>query len=212
MPEANLHAETDLDGIEDGAYSIDYVILHAETESVSIANDYFEKPATLFLEAGKKYIQFSLNHSQWTKELQAPIGDTFVDVDVIGTNKEEDTRVVEFMLDRDLTEPLEFNMHVLIETLEPIYDHRYTVRFDFDVDSLEQLKNVERKASEDNVDTEMVVDNEVQTEVETTTAADEVPNEASNSILFWMITGIILVIAGGVFVYLIWKRSTKNKK
>src|SRR5699024_4845675 len=155
----------ELDDLEDGAYSIEYVILHAETESVSIANDYFEKPATLFIENGERYIQFPLNHSQWTKELQSPLGDSFEHVDVISVDEEEDTRIVEFLLDRDLSDPLEFKMHVLIEEMEPVYDHRYTVRFDFDENTIEPLENVERPESE--------VTNEDTTETSETSEADE---------------------------------------
>lgn len=214
IPEKSLFAETDLDDIQDGAYSIDYVILHAETESVSIANDYFEKPATLFVENGEKYIQFPLNHSQWTKELQAPLGDDFVHVDVISTNEEEDTRVVEFKLDRDLTEPLEFKMHVLIETMDPVYDNRYTVRFDFDIESLEQLENVERRISEGDDTIESMADNEDEIKEDNgdrnqvLTADHENSDKSSNSLFLWLIAGTSLLILFGIFGYFI----RKNKK
>lgn len=205
IPEKSLFAETDIDEIEDGAYSIDYVILHAETESVSIANDYFEKPATLFVEDDERYIQFPLNHSHWTKELQAPLGDDFVHVDIISTNEEEDTRIVEFKLDRDLTEPLEFKMHVLIETLDPVYDNRYTVRFDFDMEGLEQLENVERKTSENSGETEVIENNE--NEPEMTTADNQVSNGSSNSLTLWLIAGTSLLILVGIFGYFIRKNN-----
>ena len=207
IPKKGLVAETELDEIEDGVYSIDYVILHAESESVSIANDYFEKPATLFVENGEKHIQFPLNHSQWTKELQAPLGDTFVDVNVIETNEEEDTRVVEFMLDRDLTEPLEFKMHVLIETMDPVYDNRYTVRFDFDIESLEQLENVERKTAES---TNVSEGNGNESDI--TMVDHERSNESSNSLTLWLIAGASLLILVGIFGYLIIKdKKGRNK-
>ena len=132
IPQGKVFAE-----IADGTYSVDYQILKAENDSVSMANDYFEKPATLFVENGERHIQFTLNHSEWTKELQAPLGGSFVDVDIVSENLGEDTRLVQFKVEEDLSKPLEFKMHVLIETMEPVYDHRYTVRFDFDIDSLE---------------------------------------------------------------------------
>lgn len=138
-------ANRSVNDLKDGAYTIDYVILHAETDSASIANDYFEKPATIYVEGDKRYIQFPLNHSEWTKELQAPLGDSFVDVDVISVNEKEDIRVVEFELDRELSSPLEFKMHVLIEEMEPVYDHRYTVRFDFDESSIDLTENAPKR-------------------------------------------------------------------
>ena len=198
----------ELDDLEDGAYSIEYVILHAETESVSIANDYFEKPATLFIEDGERYIQFPLNHSQWTKELEAPLGDSFEHVDVISVDEEEDTRIVEFLLDRDLSDPLEFKMHVLIEEMEPVYDHRYTVRFDFDEDTIEPLDNVERPESEvTNEDTAEADEKDI--------AAASVENadsgESSSNNMIWIMVGTIVIIVVGGLVYFMM-RKTKNKK
>lgn len=131
---------------EDGVYSLEYVILHAENESASMANDYFEKPAYLIVENGKEQIRFTLNHSEWTTELKAPSGDDFIDVEVISRDEEEDTRIIEFELEQTLSEPVPMQMHVLIETMDPVYDHEYTVRFDFDLESLKELDEAEVEA------------------------------------------------------------------
>ena len=208
IPEEKSFGEEGLDDLEDGAYSIEYVILHAETESVSIANDYFEKPATLFIEDGEKYIQFPLNHSQWTKELEAPLGDSFEHVDVISVDEEEDTRIVEFLLDRDLSDPLEFKMHVLIEEMEPVYDHRYTVRFDFDEDTLEPLENVERPESEQTKEDTSEADEE---EVAAENATNDDSDESSSNNALWIMIGTIVVVVVGLIVYLILRKS-KNKQ
>ena len=130
IPQGKAFAE-----IADGTYSVNYQILQAENDSVSMANDYFEKPATLFVENGVKYIQFTINHSEWIKELQAPQGGSFVDVNVISENQDADKRVVKFKVEEDLSKPLEMKMHVLIESMNPVYDHKYTVRYDFDIDN-----------------------------------------------------------------------------
>jgi len=208
IPEEKSFGEEGLDDLEDGAYSIEYVILHAETESVSIANDYFEKPATLFIEDGEKYIQFPLNHSQWTKELEAPLGDSFEHVDVISVDEEEDTRIVEFLLDRDLSDPLEFKMHVLIEEMEPVYDHRYTVRFDFDEDTLEPLENVERPESEQTKEDTSEADEE---EVATANATNDDSDASSSNNALWITIGTIVIVVVGLIVYLIL-RKFKNKQ
>ncbi|MBS4207899.1 heme uptake protein IsdC [Bacillus sp. FJAT-50079] len=210
MPQGKVLAQSDLDSLEEGAYSIDYVILHAQTESVSIANDYFEKPATLYVEDGKRYIQFPLNHSEWTKELQSPFGDTFVDVVVISEDKEANTRVVEFELDRDLSEPLEFKMHVLIESMEPVYDHRYTVRFDFDPTSIERLENAELRSEQVRVESVAAEKTEDQTENQTENLATQDENkqsEKSSGISITMV--VVLLLALGVFIFAQVKRSSK---
>ena len=136
MSAINVYAEN-----PDGTFLIDYQVLNSDSDSVSISNDYFDKPATLFIEDGEKYIQFTVNHSEWIKELQTPLGETFVDVDIVSEDKEEDTRTVKFKLEEDLSQPVEFKMHILVESMEPVYDHRYTARFDFDADKMEEIES-----------------------------------------------------------------------
>lgn len=197
MPYGKAFAET-----SDGTYSLSYEILHAESDSVSIANDYFEKPAILLVENGEKHIQFTLNHSQWTKELQAPLEGSFVDVDVVSENQDEDTRIVQFKVDEDLSKPLEFKMHVLIETMEPVYDHRYTVRFDFDMDSMENVDSTEfQKIEADDSKAELATDksNEKQ---------GDNPPQSDRSPMVLLITLIVLIPA----IFLSWKAIRSTKK
>lgn len=195
IPQGKVFAE-----ISDGTYSLNYQILHAESDSVSIANDYFEKPATLFVENGEKHIQFTLNHSQWTKELQAPLGGSFVDVDVVSENLGEDTRVVKFKLDEDLSKPLEFKMHVLIETMEPVYDHRYTVRFDFDNDSMEQISSAET-TEEDNDSTELAADKDNEKQ-----EANPKTGDRSPITLFIILSAVSLIV-----IIRPWRAIISNK-
>lgn len=188
--------------ISDGTYSIDYQVLHADNDSASIANDYFEKPAILFVENGEKHIQFTLNHSQWTKELQAPLEGSFLDVDVVSENHDEDTRIVQFKVEEDLAKPLEFKMHVLIETMEPVYDHRYTVRFDFDTDSMEKVDSAEfQKIEADDREAELATDKSNEKQVDNPLKGDRSP-----IVLF--ITLIVLILA----ILLSWKIIRSNKK
>lgn len=205
-PIQNAFAETSLDQLAEGAYSIEYVILHAETDSVSIANDYFEKPATLYIENGERFIQFPLNHSQWTKELQAPLGDSFVDVDVISEDEEADVRVVEFKLDRGLTEPLEFKMHVLIEEMEPVYDHRYTVRFDFDESSIKLLEDAPVRETKQVTEFMKEVDD---SESEKVVAHDHIDDSStSNTISITMV--VILVVITVLIIFILFNRRKKT--
>lgn len=125
------------EGISDGTYSIDYNILQADNDSVSIANDYFEKPATLTVENGLYYLQITMNHSKWVKELKTEQDDSFIDVHVVSEDATEDKRVVAINVGNDLSEPHALQMHVQIEEMSPVYDHNYSVRLAFDVDSME---------------------------------------------------------------------------
>ena len=149
-------------------FSIDYQVLNSDSDSASIANDYFGKPAILFVENGEKYIQFSINHSEWVKELQAPLGDSFVDVDIVSEDEAEDIRTVRFKLEEDLSQPVEFKMHILIESMEPVYDHSYSVRFDFDDAQKEEIEAAVASSIEEvnNAEEDVVVIDSTDTENE----------------------------------------------
>ncbi len=153
MSAIHVHAED-----SDGTFSIGYEVLNADNDSVSIANDYFDKPATLLVENGEKYIQFSINHSAWVKELQVPLGESFVDVEIVSEDEAADTRVVRFKLEEDLSQPVEVKMHILVESMEPVYDHRYSVRFDFENDQMEEIESAVASSLEEvNNDEDKVV-------------------------------------------------------
>src|SRR5699024_5281333 len=95
--------------VEDGTYEINYEIIHSETESASIANDYFEKPAILFVKDGEKFIRFTVNHSEWIQEIQTPLAGDYIDVEVKEENRDEDMRDVAFKVEQDnLNEPIMF--------------------------------------------------------------------------------------------------------
>ena len=123
--------------ISDGTYVVEYNMLQAENDSVSIANDYFEKPATLTVENGEQYLQFTVNHSKWVKVLKAAHSESFVDVHVVSEDPENDKRVVAFKVDGDLSKSLPMQMHIMIEEMTPVYDHNYSVRIVLDIDSME---------------------------------------------------------------------------
>jgi len=120
-----------------GTYVVDYEMLQAENDSVSIANDYFEKPGTLTIDEDGQYLQFTVNHAKWVKFIKSATGDSFADVDVVSEDLENDKRVIAFKVNEDITEPLHMQMHVVIEEMEPAYDHKYSVRLNLDVETME---------------------------------------------------------------------------
>lgn len=174
--------------VEDGVYEIQYELLHASNDSVSIANDYFEKPAIWIVEGDEQYVQLTLNHSEWTKQLQAPVGGEYVDVTVIEEDRENDLRTIQFPLEQSIGEPVEMKMHVLIETMTPVYDHRYTVRLQFDEQSAKRVEQQEAYA---------------------------VSAETKSEQPLWrtplLVTGSLLV-AGALFVGIAFARKNKKNK
>ncbi|WP_062407372.1 heme uptake protein IsdC [Paenibacillus naphthalenovorans] len=122
--------------LSDGTYTIDYVITKAENDSVSMANDYFEKPAILTVKNGTVTAQIQMNHSKWITVFKTPVNDSFVDAKVVGSDSAADKRTVEFVVD-DLSKPLISKIHVTVESID--YDHDYTIRFIFDEKSIKSV-------------------------------------------------------------------------
>ncbi|KAA0966897.1 hypothetical protein FQ087_11980 [Sporosarcina sp. ANT_H38] len=120
-----------------GTYVVDYEMLQAENDSVSIANDYFEKPAILTIDKDGQYLQFTVNHAKWVKFIKSTNGESFADVHTVSDDLENDKRVIAFKIDGAITEPLLMQMHVVIEEMKPSYDHKYSVRLNLDLESME---------------------------------------------------------------------------
>ncbi|WP_337103205.1 heme uptake protein IsdC [Paenibacillus sp. YIM B09110] len=138
---ANLYAAGE---IADGTYTADYLILQAENDSVSMANDYWEKPAKVTIKDGKATVRVTINHSFWVTEFKVPgSGGGYVDTKLISSNKKADTRLVEFTA--DITKPIVSKIHVTVEDID--YDHDYTIRFVFDQESFKLVKGAEPAAT-----------------------------------------------------------------
>ncbi|WP_432357121.1 NEAT domain-containing protein [Sporosarcina sp. UB5] len=133
---AIMSVPVEAESLSDGVYAVEYELLQGDSDSVSIANGYFEKPALLKVDGGKQTLQLTLNHSKWVQQLQVRSGDRFTDVKVVAEDEEADTRVIELDVDGDLAEPFPVKMHVVIDELEIPYDHAYTVRVAMDASSL----------------------------------------------------------------------------
>ena len=56
---------------------------------------------------------------------------------MVSEDLENDKRVIAFKVDEDISEPLPMQMHVVIEEMEPAYDHKYSVRLNLDVETME---------------------------------------------------------------------------
>lgn len=119
-----------------GTYTLDYDILRAEDNSVSMANDYFEKPAKLYVTGTKMTMQITINHSTWTTKFKVKYKGKIIDSKVIRTNAAKDTRIVQFPI-ADLNTPTISQIHVTVPSYS--YDHDYTIRFKPDLKSLKKV-------------------------------------------------------------------------
>jgi heme uptake protein IsdC len=128
MPKAEAASD-----LADGTYTLSYTITKAENDSVSMANDYFEKPATLFVKNGQIDMQIAINHSKWVTQFKVPDKASFVDAKIISSDSAADKRVVRFQVN-DLSKPIISKIHVTVESID--YDHDYTIRFVVDEKSI----------------------------------------------------------------------------
>jgi len=185
--------------LSDGTYVVDYEMLQAENDSVSIANDYFEKPATLTIDKGGQYLQFTVNHAKWIKFIKSANGESFADVNMVSENLENDTRVIAFKVDGDITEPLLLQMHVVIKEMEPSYDHKYSVRLNLDLDTLEVT------------DAPAVVVNTSVAKSKSTGINEKQDEPTSNKAVIYVLLAVIAIIAILFVRKISSSKQTKNK-
>lgn len=117
LPQASAQAA-------DGTHSVNYQVNQPDSNSASIANDYFLKPAKVTIKNGTATVQITLKNSAWITEFQPPGGAT-----VLSENKAADTRVVQFTV-KDLTKPVKTAMKIDVDDIN--YHHSYTVALVFD--------------------------------------------------------------------------------
>jgi|SRR5699024_3237173 len=204
--------------VDDGYYEIDYEVLNADNDSVSVANDYFDKPAVLMVDGDNRTVQLSINHSQWVVGLQAPKGDDFEEVEVLSEDKEDEEnekRIVQFDIedDHDFSEPVEMKMHIVVDVLEEDYDHKYTARFDFDEESMKEVDAPLFEVEEEETNEEDASGSEETDDEDATTdsATDEDTSDTEGSGVNAG-TMIVIVLLVGIAIILIYSFVFKKKK
>ncbi|MGO4696792.1 heme uptake protein IsdC [Paenibacillus sp. 2TAB26] len=162
--------------LADGTYSIDYVVKKAEDESVSMANDYWEKPAKLIVTKGALQVQLQINHSSWVTEYKVPSDGGYIDTAIVSSNEADNTRIVKFGI-ADLTTPLESKIHVTVEDID--YDHSYTIRLVFDSSSLKQISKAEAPVKEEKKPATTTKEPKKETDAKTGTTAPQTTNKVT---------------------------------
>jgi heme-binding NEAT domain protein len=200
--------------IDDGTYLLNYEIIHAETESASIANDYFEKPAILFVKDGEKFIRFTVNHSNWIQEIEIPMDGDYIDVEVKQEDEAEDMRDVVFKVEQEsLSEPMLFKMHVIVKEVEPNIDSHYTARFQYDIDNLEPIADSEFTESdlmigEDQMEQPVEPDDLEKESADAANPDEEDAESGAKSTSTFIIIGVIIM---GTILIIILRNVFKRK-
>ena len=134
FPTSNASAQ-----LADGKYSVQYTVTQPDSNSASMANDYFLKPATLFVENGETKVQIKMKNSSWLTKFQAESGGN----SVISKDSATNTRIVQFNV-KDVSAPVFAQIQVDIDEMD--YHHDYTIRFMFDTGSAVLISGGEAKA------------------------------------------------------------------
>lgn len=113
--------------LADGTYSVGYQVLKAENNNASIANGYFEKPATVTVENGVQYVQITVTSASMVQSLSGPNGKATV----VSENQAKDTKVLKFKV-ADISKPVQMKMHIIVDAGDIQYDTDHGARFVFD--------------------------------------------------------------------------------
>lgn len=126
--------------VQTGTYSIDYTVLKEGESSTSIANDYFKKPAKLYVKDGKEYVEIVIGKSNWTKKVTL----NEKKETLVKKEPKKDERTVQFAVN-NLAENQQGTVSVFIDEEvdgeDFLYDNSYGIQFAFEKDSAKKLSD-----------------------------------------------------------------------
>jgi heme uptake protein IsdC len=188
-------------GLADGEYSVTYSVLKADSDSASMADGYFNKPAKLIVKNGVITAQIGLSTSAITefKVNGKP-------VTVVSKNGESST--VQFQIN-NLNNPTNGEIHVIVA--EQNYDHWYTIRMSFDENTIKALSTsdtAEKQSSNDSDQTGTTSENVTTTTTGTERNTVENPQTGdSNSLTLY---GSLAVLSG-TFMLTVFIQNRKRR-
>lgn len=195
LPFSNAQAAS----VNDGTYSVNYTVLKAEGNAVSMANDYWLKPAKVIVKNGKLTVQMTIKNSSWVTEFKVPGNGGFVDTTVLSTNKKANTRLVQFQA-QSLSKPIKSKIHVTVKSAD--YDHDYTIQLKFDESSIKSLSsNSSNETAGTTESNQQPKESTKKSDSSTHTKQEENPQTGDSSQMGWL---LLLVLCSGGFLARKW--------
>ncbi|MBR0602724.1 heme uptake protein IsdC [Bacillus safensis] len=195
LPFSNAQAAT----LKDGTYSVNYTVLKAEGNAVSMANDYWLKPAKVVAKNGKLTVQMTIKNSSWVTEFKVPGNGGYVDTTVLSTNKKANTRLVQFQA-QSLSKPIKSKIHVTVKSAD--YDHDYTIQLKFDESSMKSLSSTsENKSTGAQESQQPSKESTNKAGTSTTKQQEDNPQTGDTSQIGWL---LVLVLCSGGFLARKW--------
>lgn len=194
LPFSNAQAAA----LKDGTYSVNYTVLKAEGNAVSMANDYWLKPAKVIAKNGNLTIQMTIKNSSWVTEFKVPGNGGYVDTTVLSTNKKANTRLVQFQA-QSLSKPIKSKIHVTVKSAD--YDHDYTIQLKFDESSIKSLSSNSANQSAGAAESQQPSKESTNKADSSTTKQEENPQTGDTSQIGWL---LVLVLCSGGFLARKW--------
>ncbi|WP_282067698.1 heme uptake protein IsdC [Bacillus pumilus] len=194
LPFSNAQAAT----LKDGTYSVNYTVLKAEGNAVSMANDYWLKPAKVIAKNGKLTVQMTIKNSSWVTEFKVPGNGSYVDTTVLSTNKKANTRLVQFQA-QSLSKPIKSKIHVTVKSAD--YDHDYTIQLKFDESSMKSLSSNSTNKSAGAAEDQQPSKESTKTSDLSTTKQEENPQTGDTNQTGWL---LVLALCSGGFLARKW--------
>lgn len=194
LPFSNAQAAT----LKDGTYSVNYTVLKAEGNAVSMANDYWLKPAKVIAKNGKLTVQMTIKNSSWVTEFKVPGNGGYVDTTVLSTNKKANTRIVQFQA-QSLSKPIKSKIHVTVKSAD--YDHDYTIQLKFDESSMKSLSSNSTNKTAGEAEKQQPSKESTKTSESSTTKQEENPQTGDTNQTGWL---LVLALCSGGFLARKW--------
>ncbi|NTE90123.1 heme uptake protein IsdC [Agrobacterium rubi] len=194
LPFSNAQAAA----LKDGTYSVNYTVLKAEGNAVSMANDYWLKPAKVIAKNGNLTVQMTIKNSSWVTEFKVPGNGGYVDTTVLSTNKKANTRLVQFEA-QSLSKPIKSKIHVTVKSAD--YDHDYTIQLKFDESSIKSLSSNSANQSAGAAESQQPSKESTNKADSSTTKQEENPQTGDTSQTGWL---LVLVLCSGGFLARKW--------
>ncbi|MCY1118444.1 heme uptake protein IsdC [Bacillus safensis] len=194
LPFSNAQAAA----LKDGTYSVNYTVLKAEGNAVSMANDYWLKPAKVIAKNGNLTVQMTIKNSSWVTEFKVPGNGGYVDTTVLSTNKKANTRLVQFQA-QSLSKPIKSKIHVTVKSAD--YDHDYTIQLKFDESSIKSLLSNSADQSAGAAESQQPSKESTNKADSSTKKQEENPQTGDTSQTGWL---LVLVLCSGGFLARKW--------
>lgn len=194
LPFSNAQAAA----LKDGTYSVNYTVLKAEGNAVSMANDYWLKPAKVIVKNGNLTVQMTIKNSSWVTEFKVPGNGGYVDTTVLSTNKKANTRLVQFQA-QSLSKPIKSKIHVTVKSAD--YDHDYTIQLKFDESSIKSLSSNNANQSAGAAESQQPSKESTNKTDSSTKKQEENPQTGDTSQTGWL---LVLVLCSGGFLARKW--------